>query len=89
MFFNDLPDLTRGRESELAWRDVPALCCQHKMSLRLALYEELETPDSSVPVASEAPGAKANSDGCPAQKPTARDAAMESSAASGAEAATD
>lgn len=39
LFFNDLPDLTRGVARENAWDEVPELCGRFLMSPRLLLYE--------------------------------------------------
>jgi len=41
LFFNDLPELTRGAPREVLWRDVPEVCGQYLLTPRLALYETL------------------------------------------------
>jgi len=39
IFFNDLPELTRGAPREVNWKDVPAICGAYALTPRLVLYE--------------------------------------------------
>jgi len=45
IFFNDLPELTRGAPREANWSDVPETCGRFGLSPRLALYESAENAE--------------------------------------------